>query len=276
MSTRRPSGSFLLLLSLALGACSPDRLAGQSSCEGPAPLPPRPNEPGGFVCITNRSFGAREEEGWSTRRGNTFTIVEDKTAPVSPPYVGRAQFPVGFVGGSGPINTSAQLRGRRVRDLYMAFWLKLPEGFEGAQSAGINKVLHIWLGERSVVVFSAQGRGRNALMPQMRLQNVRADRRGVSFNLNPQREAVPLISRGRWYEVEIHLTLNSPGESNGVVEWWIDGRLAGQYRNVGFVNGGDELYWSEISWNPTWGAPKDRVAREMAMLVDHFYVSAKP
>lgn len=272
----RPSASVLAFLLLASGACTPARLSGQSSCDSQAPLPPRPNEPGGFVCITNRGFEDREQPGWKTRRGNTFSIVEDRSAPVSPPYVGRAQFPVGFVGGSGPINTSAELRGKRVRDMYLAFWLKLPPSFDGAPTNGINKVLHIWLGERSVVVLSAQGRGRNALMPQMRLQNVRADRRGVSFNLNPQRAAVPQMSRDRWYEIEIHLRLNTPGESNGVVEWWLDGRPAGEYRNVGFLNAGDDLYWSEVSWNPTWGAPKDRAGREMAMLVDHFYVSAKP
>ena len=113
-------------------------------------------------------------------------------------------------------------------------------------------------------------------MPQMRLQNVRADRRGISFNLDPRRQAVPEMMRDRWYEVEIHLRLNTPGNSDGVIEWWLDGRPAGEYANIGFVGPADDLYWSEISWNPTWGAPKDRAVRDMTMLVDHFYVSARP
>jgi len=266
---------YLLSLGLVIGGAEPQARA-EGGCEGSLPLPPRPNEPGGFICITNRAFMEREEPGWRTRRGETFTIIEDRTAPVSPPRVGRARFPRGYAGGRGPINTSAELRGHKVKELYLAFWIKLPNDFEGARSAGINKVLHIWLDERSTVVLSAQGRGSGPLFPQMRLQNVRADHRGISFNLDPRRDAWPRMFRDRWYQIEVHLKVNTPGRADGVVEWWMDGRPAGEYRNVGFVKAGDESYWTEVSWNPTWGSPKDTAAREMSMLIDHFYVSARP
>lgn len=237
----------------------------------------RPNEPAGFRMLTNRPFADRQETGWETRRDPTFRIVDDPTAPVSPPHVGVAVFPPNFRGGRGPIDTYFNLPGGRVRDLYLTFWMKFPGNFQGSPSVGINKILHIWLAGKSVVVFSAQGRGRNALLPQMRLQNVQSDPRGISFNLDPRAGGRPSrLERDRWYQIEVLLRLNEAGRRDGSVRWWVDGDPAGLYDNIGFLRGDRDGSWDRVSWNPTWGSPKDQTSSEMRIMMDHFYISARP
>lgn len=238
----------------------------------PLPAVGHPNEPPGFTAISDRPFSAREENGWITRRDPNFEIGEDPTAPVSPPSVGVARFPVGYHGGRGPIDTYLQFGERGQRSIYISCWIKLSDNFRGASSAGINKLFHIWINGKSVVVLSLQGRGQSRLVPQMRLQNVQSGGRGVSFNINPQRGSSE-ITRGRWHQLEILLRLNTPGQSDGEVRWWLDTREAGRDNSVGFRRFGSNKTWERISWNPTWGAPRDVVREPMAIYMDEIYVS---
>jgi hypothetical protein len=156
------------------------------------------------------------------------------------------------------------------RAIYVCTWIKLSDNFEGAGSAGINKIFHIWIDGKSVVVLSFQGRGRGPLVPQMRLQNVQAGGRGVSFNIRPSGGR---IERGRWHQIEIVLRMNTPGQANGEVHWWLDGAKIGGDTRVGFRRFGSDAGWDRVSWNPTWGAPRDVIAEPMSIAMDQIYVS---
>lgn len=231
---------------------------------------PHANEPPGFQPISVRTFRERAEAGWETRRGPQFQIVQDPTAPVSPPYVGQSNFAMGYEGGSGPTDTWLDL-GAGYDQLYISCWIKMSPNFQGAPSNGINKIFHLWMGDKSTVVFAALGRGMGPLVPQMRLQNVQMRNRGVSFNIDPR--GFGQIGRGQWHHVEIYLRMNRPGWTDGVVRWWLDGRMVGSDQAVGFRRFGSDSHWSRVSWNPTWGAPRDRVRNPMFIEMDHIYVS---
>src|SRR5690606_29160596 len=129
----------------------------------------------------------------------------------------------------------------------------------------------------SVVVFSAQGQSGNPITPQMRLQNVESDPRGISFNLNPNIVQGARMIRGQWHRVEILLRSNVPGQTNGEVSWWLDGTKIASYTNIGFISSTNPVpgavNWQQVSWNPTWGAPIDVVPADQTMQIDHFYIS---
>jgi hypothetical protein len=262
----------LLPLVFAIPVCSG---FGQQSSTGTAQTRPLRllNQPAGFVKLSERGFDSRVEDGWLSRGDQNFRIVTDPTAPISPSNVGEALFPPGYRGGRGPIDTYLPVS--NVRSLYVSCWLKLSPSFQGAASVGINKLFHIWIGEKSVVVVSLQGRNQANLFPQMRLQNVRGGNRGVSFNISPSAMSAARLERGRWYQLELLLQLNTPGQSNGRVRWWIDGVPAGDDANIGFVRFGSPFTWSRVSWNPTWGAPRDVVPDPMYIWMDHIYVSGR-
>src|SRR5690606_32946074 len=121
-------------------------------------------------------------------------------------------------------------------EMYLSFYFRLDPNWVGAPSNGINKVLHIWINGGSVVVFSAQGQSGNPITPQMRLQNVESDPRGISFNLNPNIVQGARMIRGQWHRVEILLRSNVPGQTNGEVSWWLDGTKIASYTNIGFIS----------------------------------------
>lgn len=232
------------------------------------------HEPTDFTVLSDRPFNAPVESGWQDRGDAHFSIVPDVTAPHSPVMVGQALFSKGFVGGGGPINTYLPVDADKVRDLYLGIWFKVSNNFVGAPSNGINKVLHIWIGGTTKVVLAVMGRNLEALMPTLRLQGISADRRGVSFNLDPSNSSLR-ITRGKWCFLEVLLRANTPGKSDGQATWWLDGQLVGSYMDIGYEADGESPYWETVSWNPTWGAPADIAPAGMEMWIDHFRVSGR-
>lgn len=57
----------------------------------------------------------------------------------------------------------------------------------------------------------------------------------------------------RWYCVEAHVKLNDPGQSNGIQEFWIDGRLEASRKDLDFVRSyvayGINAIFFENYWN---------------------------
>lgn len=274
------AGDFWVVASLLNGSLRDSaRVTVQSSAPPPPPPPPPPpgsNEPAGFTAISDRPFSAKVEAGWLDRDspGDRFAIVRDDGAPKSAPWVGQATFPKGLVGGVGPVNTYLQTAAQAGRtEMYMQFWLKFSPNFLGAPSAGINKVLHIWTGQGSKAVFAAFGYNMDRLVPQMRMQNI--DVGEVAFNLDPNVNRGVTLARNTWYRVEILLRLNTPGQRDGEIHWWVDGTKLGQYTNIGYNAVGKRHDWWNVQWNPTYGSPQDVVAADQYMWIDHFYVSVK-
>jgi hypothetical protein len=232
-------------------------------------------EPNGFAVISERTLNAKVEGGWTDRGDAAFSIVAQNSAPRSPNSIGQARFKKGYRGGGGPISTSLNLNRKKKKELYLSFWMKVSSNFYGSTSSGSNKVYHIWIDGTSKVVFALYGQGMGGLKPQMRLQNIDSDPRGISFNLNPNLAPGVRINRDQWHHVEISLKANTPGKADGSIAWWIDGLPAGSDSRVGYVAARNSPYWQQVSWAPTWGGPQDRVPATQYMYMDHIYVSGK-
>jgi hypothetical protein len=229
-----------------------------------------PNEPAGFTQITERGFDARVEQGWTDRGGNNFSIITDGTAPRSPQNVGRATFPLGFAGGTGPILTGRDIRSGNFTSIYISFWIKLSPNWDGHTSF-VNKIYHLWINGQNKVYLSAQGSNAGPLQPQVRLQGIPGP--SITRNLTPNVGAVS-ITRGNWHRWELVVTANTVGNADGVVEWWIDGVKVGSYRDVQITSA--SRIWTNVDWNPTWGGTGDIVPADQFMYMDHIYISGKP
>ena len=61
-----------------------------------------PNEPAGFVTLTDQPWNAIVGGGWNRRAGGTDVIVSDASAPMSPSNVLKYLYPIGLVDGVAP------------------------------------------------------------------------------------------------------------------------------------------------------------------------------
>ncbi len=80
-------------------------------------------------------------------------------------------------------------------------------------------------------------------------------------------------SGGKWMCIESYVRLNSPGKSDGVTAFWVNGKLEAKREGVDFVRGytsyGLNAIFLENHWNS--GSPK-----RQERYFDHFVVSRQP
>jgi hypothetical protein len=230
-----------------------------------------PNEPPGFTKITERGFDARIEDNWTDRPGQNFIIFPDASVPRSQPNTGRAQFPLGFQGGSGPISTGRSLGGN-YKEIYISFWIRFSSNWDG-HTAYVNKIWHIWINGVNRVYVTSQGVNAGPMQPQINLQQVNEN--PVSRNLTPNITHSQLMTRGQWHRWEIVLRANTPGQPDGRADWWVDGVQVGSYAGINYIVAGGNPRWTDVVWNPTWGGVGDVVPATQFMDIDHVYISGK-
>ena len=77
------------------------------------------------------------------------------------------------------------------------------------------------------------------------------------------------MSYGQWYRVEWYLKWESaPGRGDGVMKWWVNGVLNGDYRNVIYPS---TCCFQQFEYAPTRQNPP---LSEEYMFIDHTRVSA--
>ncbi|HXI22113.1 MAG TPA: hypothetical protein VNH46_13555, partial [Gemmatimonadales bacterium] len=242
-----------------------------SASAGPSPNTGNPNEPPGFTKLTERSFNAPLEDGWTARADPYYQIVADPSGPKSPGSIGRAIFPKGFVGGSGPILLARSFTPSR--RLYISAWFRMSANWQGHRS-GVNKIFHVWMDGRNKAVPTAMGIDSNPLAAQVNAQGL--NETPQSRRLDPQTNLNIKITKGIWHRFEILIGGNTPGVADGTAKWWLDGNLIGDYSNINWVAAGHTNLWDTIYWNPTWGGVQDTVLQDQYMDMDHIYISGGP
>jgi hypothetical protein len=235
-----------------------------------------PNEPVGYMVITERPFDAGEENGWGLFSQN-FSIVEDPNAPRSPPNVGRFRFRAGAVEPGKSLNPGATSFLRwSAREVYFEFWLKLSSNWQNHETT-TNKIFYITDastgGGGDPLYINAHGDEQFNPTSSMhltgQLQHPNWQNRALDQNLT----RVELV-RGQWYHVEVVLKMNTAvGLSDGEFHMWIDGTKVSEHTNVRWSDG--DRTWDRLAWNPIWGGQQDAVQEEMYQYVDHIYLSGK-
>jgi hypothetical protein len=89
------------------------------------------------------------------------------------------------------------------------------------------------------------------------------------WNLGP----TGLLQKNRWYCIEQHVRLNTPGQTNGVLEIWVDGRLAFQKTDIRYRDTSTlriESVWMNVYHGGARPAPHD-----MTLFIDNLVVAGR-
>jgi Big-like domain-containing protein len=235
----------------------------------PPPPPGSSNEPSGMTKITAREFNAiNEDPDWQDE--DPAIIADDPTAP-SPSKVWRAQYPTGFVAGSGPCN-SWLFAPNNLHTVYLSWWFKYSSNWWG-QSTGTNKQLYVWTnGDHPTMYVFAEGQDNGELTPYATVQGSRVPRNSELI-LGPNLVPGARIIRGQWQHFELVLVGNTPGTANGSLDLYLDGVHISSYSGMQFIDG--DALWGDVNVDPVWGGLGGSVPQTQTFDVDHFYLSGK-
>jgi len=280
--------------------------SGGSSAIAPPPPPPggpNPHEPTGFTPIFEKDFSTLPGVGTDLHGVSiidydpqNFAVVQDASAPETPPMTLRTTWPDGQVGGNGPGRWSfwdslPEANGTPYREVYVSFRAKIPTANFENQAVG-TKLFYLSHGgdgtgatnDQFLVLHNGDVQ---KLMSSMELAYYTAeadDRDTTEPNGGsgvPRYQNVNTTKRftcGVWNQVEIYVNVGTPNNHNGIVRVWIDTVLVTEYTDIKFLDT-DYNYTHGVysgQWTPIWGGVGGTKTRDDFMLLDHFYVSGRP
>ena len=191
----------------------------------------------------------------------------DSSAPFSPPRALEYVYPLGFSGGYEPAVDWYPLSGPS--SLFVGFWWRASRPWQGHPV--VNKLTFAtqWEPSRSEESSSTiLGVGPSPFNPAtnaergpwtLRVALEFSASNGHLLNSNGDDPGArnlfgnshPLIQPdGAWHRIELLLIKSTTAQSrDGVVRWWMDGQVAGDYTAVNF----DQRLFGEFQFAPTWG-----------------------
>ena len=226
-----------------------------------------PNEPAGYPAVADDPFNALTGNGWNIV-DNTLgllTIANDPGAPLSPPSVIQYFFPIGFLGGTGPGAVFYRLGG--IHQAYVGLWWKPSNPWQGHVSNS-NKIAYLRTDNSGNMVLVMYGPPGGPF--ELRVY--------PEFSTSPGVWLVPnrgngQITLGQWHRIEwlvIYNTATTP--PNGIVRWWMDGRLIGDYANQVFPS--EAL--KEFKLSAVWGGAEAILKVENDYYwYDHVHISGR-
>jgi hypothetical protein len=237
-----------------------------------------PNEPVGFTVLSDYDFGAPVpatnqgdplgggwRDWWNTAgRG---TRVLDNTAPLSPSFAYQFHYPIGFVSGLEPAMIEYVFP-TRVQELYWGFWWKPSNPFQ-SDGSGVNKIAFVWTpsGSTDLLYFDLSPnpwriRGMDDLI---------AGGGPDAGKRNEPNVTTTVITLGQWHRIEIYVKYSTGGNANGIMKWWVDGVLNGNYTNLKMVQDGG---FDHVQFAPTFGGNTGDVKTENDYYwLDHVHMS---
>jgi hypothetical protein len=254
------------------GGSSPDPDSPTAPAPSPSPAPPPtsgsnsswPNEPDGFRTRNDQSWDAVTGNGWSYRRRQSSKnddIVSDSGAPESARNVLRIIFTPDMDRDSEPSVHWMTFGTNRPREIFTGWWMKLSPNWKPSPAGG-GKIAFLWPPDGEGQVYANIG-GSGA--PHRININTEWAPYGQKF-WEPNVRTTS-VSYDRWYRVEWYLRWeSSPGAGDGIIRWWVNGSLNGDYRNVRFP----DCCLQQFEFAPTLQNPP---SSEQYMYIDHTYVS---
>jgi len=239
-----------------------------------------PNEPSGFRVINDYGFDDPipvgngvpvGSSGWAVINDSGATRVTDPSAPRSPPDVLHITFPTGFTGGVAPVTMWYDFPATRPRELYVGFWLKVSNPWQG-HSSGVNKIAYI-----------TTGGTQDALIPELFGQAAPYRLRMAVFELGASQNPVyggwldPNVedvtpTLGAWHRIEIYAKYGTSSTSNdGIVRVWMDRTLMMSYSDINFAHDGFDGW----KLSPTWGGIGDTKREDDSFWFDHVHASGR-
>lgn len=220
-----------------------------------------PNEPSGFISVTNWPWNALSGGGWVDSPGDR-AIVTDATAPLSPTNVLRSKRESGSTGGANIYFTFSP----NVQEFFLGMWWKPNSPFWGWDNGSVNKFLHVvpasdgqiymefenGLGTQTTPNGPYQALlalGFNASINNCQLNSGFGDcPGGGNYNFFPNLGTFSVVP-GEWHRVELYFKVGA-GQPNptGVIKGWRNNVLLFNKSNVHFPSGG----FSAIGMTSIW------------------------
>jgi len=240
-----------------------------------------PNEPPGFQVINDYGFEdsvplgsgiAIDSTGWFIDNNGGATRASDGTARRTPPYVLRMSYPTGFVGGVSPATIWYDLAGARRTELYIGFWLKVSNPWQGHPS-GVNKIGFVTSG----------GTQHYALMPvlhgsaapyylEQQIAETGALENAAYGGWLGQNVTNPPFTLGVWHRVEMYLKYGTSSTSyDGIMKQWLDGTLVMSYSDINYADDGIDGW----KLDPIWGGVGGTKTQNDYYEIDHVHTSGR-
>ncbi|HEY3280094.1 MAG TPA: hypothetical protein VGJ83_06240, partial [Gemmatimonadales bacterium] len=239
-------GPALVLAALGVVACDraePHQAAPPPQCQAPPPWPgPAPlHEPAGFRTLTDHEWSRITGDGWSYLRrtsSKNADICLDPSAPSAAAAVLRIIFTPDMQPNTDPGVHWVALP--FAREVYAAWYVKLsPNWMSSPAGGGKITFLHTPGGQVYTGFFGSTA-------PHHLSVNTEWEPYGQKI-WDPNVTTTP-IGYGQWYRIEWYLRWESrPGASDGVIRWWVNGALNGDYRTIRFPFDG----FSQFEFAPT-------------------------
>jgi hypothetical protein len=290
----------LLVTAAITGACGQsgekalDGLAAAAPAAARATLDPAtkrwPGEPEGFVPLSDQPWDRivrSTESGYVGRlaarargilvsepaRGTDWSylrrssskdddIVADTTAPLSPPQVLRIVFTTDMQRDHEPSVHWISLP--KVTEIYSAWWMKLSPNWT-CSPAGCGKITFL-------LPDTANGAGvaytNLAGSNGSHHVNVATTWPSTGYKFWEPNAAKTRLADDQWYRVEWYVKWASTADAaDGIIRWWVNGELNGDYRNVPFqaIRGFVEFQHASTRQEPP--------PTEQYMYIDQTYVS---
>ena len=244
---------------------------------------PWPDEPAGFTATADYGFPdsipATDSEksipggsGWrsifNSKAGDgtwNTTRADDASAPASPTSVVQWRYPTTFAGGSAPGTLFYDHQSET--EVFAGFWWKPSSPWQDHPSSHVNKIAFWYTGggpgSIDIQMFGEGGNVYNL--------HVVSEFTGITSTRFQPNVNATAISLGQWHLVEWHMKYaTTPGGSDGVLEWWLDGVLQGRYTTV--QTPADAGFY-EFKFSPTWGGVGDLKTETDYYWVDQVHLS---
>ncbi|MCU0918313.1 MAG: hypothetical protein MUC88_27670 [Planctomycetes bacterium] len=173
--------------------------------------------------------------------------------------------------------------GEDFRDIYYRVYMRNQAGWQGSPAklsratvfAGSNwshaMIAHLWSSGNVLVIDPASGvdsSGKVVTTKYNDFENLRwlGLKRGVTPIFAPP-------NANRWFCIEAHVRLNDPGQSNGVQEFWIDGKLEARRTDLNFVGTYTDYGINAVFLENYWNAGSTKLQERY---FDSFVVSTQP
>jgi uncharacterized protein YjdB len=221
------------------------------------------HEPAGFRTFNDQPWSLLTGNGWNYLRRTSSkdaTIVADLAAPRSAPDVLRIVFTTDMIHDTEPSVHWISLPG--VKEIYTTWWIKVSPNWQCSPAGCAKMTFLITNGAGQVytnLYNSASGQG----APYRVGVNTEWAPYG-QFVWMPNATTTP-INPGEWHKIEVYYQWSTSG-ANGIIRWWVDGVLNGDYANVQYPSSS----FIEYQFAPTL---QNTPSVEQYMYIDHTYVS---
>ena len=227
------------------------------------------NEPSGFVPVQNCNFSSTPAAcGILDVYLSTFSD-SDGTASISPPGVNRSTM---FAGNNFGGSQMEYIVPFKSREMYIAhMWRTNPE-FAGRQ-VGNKLYFHGGREGSGLFLFGAggsQGASQKAIVWSFNSAKWNNTHISSDLGLYPN-VGSGLATTGQWTLIESYIKASTTYTSrDGIIRWWVNGALAGNYTNVNYAPEGLDFYTFTQTWD---GTVNPVPTQNWSHYLDHFRVS---